>query len=85
MVMLAMHHMKLSPLWRGQRAQDGMVEHVDATSKARFAPRYDCIHLDDLGPEFFAHLRRWQAFRDRHRRRLDSARHVTQSHDDKGS
>ena len=84
MVMHSMHHMELSPLWRGQWAQDGMVEHVDAASKAHFALRYDGIHLDNLGPEFVAHLRRRQAFRDRHCGGFDSAGHVTESDDDQG-
>ena len=82
--MHSMHHMELSPLWRGQRAQDGVVEHVDAATKARFTSRDDRVHLGNLGPEFLAHLRRRQAFGDRHRGRFDTVGHVTESHDNQG-
>jgi len=81
-VVPSVNHVKSSPLWSGQRAEDGMVEHVDAAPKARFTLSDDRVHLGNLGPEFFAHLRRWQAFRYRHRGRFDSGGHVTQSHDD---
>jgi hypothetical protein len=43
-MLLAMHQMKLSPLWRSQRAQNRMVEQQDAAPEARFALRDDRIH-----------------------------------------
>jgi hypothetical protein len=43
-----MHYVKLSPLWRGQRTQNRMIEDADALAEARFTPRDNCIHLGNL-------------------------------------
>ena len=67
-VMASMHHMQFSPLWRGQRAQDRVVEHVNPAAEACFTLRDDGIHLPDHVAELGAYLLHWQAFRHRHRR-----------------
>src|SRR5450755_4454973 len=84
-VVASMHHMKLSPLWRSQWAQNRVVEHVDAAPEARFALRDDGVHRLDLCRDLVSHRVDRQAFRHRYRRRLDPAGHVTQSHDDESS
>ena len=83
-VMASVHHMKFSPLRRGQGAQDGMVKHVDAGTETRFTLRDNGVHLPNLGPELGAYLLHWQAFRHCHRRGFDPGGHVPTSHDDQG-
>ncbi len=84
-VMPSMNHVEFSPLWRSQRAQNRMVKDEDAASEARFTLRDDGIHRFELCRDLASHRVDRQAFRHRHRRRFDSAGHVTQSHDDESA
>ena len=61
--MPSVHHMKFSPLWRSQRAQNRMVEHVDAAPEARFTLRDNRVHRLNLCPDLLSHFIRRQALR----------------------
>ena len=54
--MPAMHYVEFSPLWRGQRAQNWMVEHVDPAAEARFTLRDDRVHGLDFCSEVISHV-----------------------------
>src|SRR5208283_5830894 len=84
-MMLAVHPMKLSPLTRGQRPKDGMVEHSGSLAEAGFASRNHFVHSRDPRPDFAYDLFTRHAARLSTFRRFPSLGQVSKSGDHKCS